>query len=162
MLKYFGTNNTKKTNEEEAEKEKEDFIQEDSAEPSTSSNADHQQNNLSDLVETMNAVDYLDGDIQPSTSKAAIDPSKSNSDESNLDADYNFENDDCIVVSESEQKSEPSKDSKQSNNTKPNYFQPTAAAAANIENLEETDYVQCKQCLKKILIWFMPGKLISF
>lgn len=145
LLKYF--NNSKKTDEINIEEHKEDNNKiENDIEPCTSSDLNESienENNLSNLIETMNAsdsnIEHLESkqSVEPSTSKSTHN--KSNSDESHLDADSNFDNDDIIVVEN---------DSKQSVPT--NYFQP------QIENLEASDYVQCEKCLKKVLCWFMP------
>ena len=85
----------------------------------------------------MNAIDS-----EPTTASKSV-KNTTNSDESNLDADYNFENDDCILIDENN-----SKQTKAAN-----YFK---SQATNIENLESTDYVQCEKCLKKILVWYFP------
>ena len=164
-MKYFGNSNPKKKEDDEVEEveevegheenDKEDLNLEESSSDACVSTEN--KNNLSDLIETMNAIENIGSTVEPSTSKAS-EQNRSKSDESNLDADYNF--DDCIVVSssenENEHKNEIATSSKQSN-SKSTIFQ---TSVTNIENLEETDYVQCKQCSKKILCWFMPGNFL--
>jgi len=161
LLKYFGHGNISKKEEEEIE-EHEEYYKKDSSQEESSSDAcvsSDNPNNLSDFIETMNAFENFDTKsiVEPSTSKSE-EQNKSKSDKTSLDADYHFENNDCIVVSLSE--NENSMNSKRSK-IKSNFFQPTSTTT-EIENIEETDYVECKQCFKKILCWFMPGIYFKF
>jgi len=148
-LKYFNNAaSTKSTKQNENEEESPECTEAcTSSENLTESN--NENNNLSDLIETMNAIDHS----EPTTS-AKSSKQNTNLDESNLDADSNFEeNDDYVLINENNNNNNENNKQKKSETASANYFQ---SQVANIENLESTDYVQCEKCLKKILVWYFP------
>lgn len=157
-MKYFNTKSNNANTEDDYKDVEEDVVveekeEESSTEPCTSATADlnESNDNLAILVETMNNND-IDSKMssEPTTSKSANQNNKL--DESSLDVDDNFDGDDCILINENSKQPVTNTTENTINNTKTNnYFQ-----QPNIENLEETDYVQCEKCFKKILCWFMP------
>ena len=150
LLKYFN-NAASKTAKPVEDLNKEEST---STEPCTSSDLNESNDNLSILVEAMNNNDIVESKMssEPTTSK-----SLNRNNESSLDdVDGNF--DECVIIDEDTKQSEANAttsattaSTSSSTTFASNYFQPT-----NIDNLEESDYLQCQKCLKKILCWFMP------